>query len=67
MQQIAAFLEAAGLEFLGFETGQDSLNRYDAQFPRERARTDPANWDVFEQANPMTFRRMYQFWVQARD
>ena len=64
--QIAAFLETAGLDFLGFETGQGSFRRYDAQFPHDRARTDLANWHAFEQANPMTFRGMYQFWVQKR-
>lgn len=65
--QIAAFLETAGLDFLGFDADQPTFNRYDAQFPHDRARADLANWHVFEQANPTTFRGMYQFWVQARD
>lgn len=65
--QIAAFLETAGLDFLGFEADQPTFNRYAAQFPHDRARADLANWHVFEQANPTTFRGMYQFWVQARD
>jgi SAM-dependent methyltransferase len=65
--QIAAFLDTAGLDCLGFEADQRSLSRYDAQFPHDRARADLANWHVFEQANPTTFRGMYQFWVQARD
>jgi len=65
--RIAAFLETAGLDFLGFEAEQPAFKRYDAQFPHDRARADLANWHVFEQANPATFRGMYQFWVQARD
>jgi SAM-dependent methyltransferase len=65
--QIAAFLETAGLDFLGFEISQDNLKRYDARFRHDRARTDLANWHVFEQAKPMTFRGMYHFWVQAQD
>jgi len=32
-----------------------------------RARTDLANWRVFEQAKLRTFRGMYQFWAQAKD
>jgi SAM-dependent methyltransferase len=67
LPQIAAFLETAGLDFLGFEISQDNLRRYDARFPHDRARTDLANWHVFEQAKPMTFRGMYHFWVQAQD
>ena len=67
LPQIAAFLETAGLDFLGFEISQDNLKRYDARFPHDRARTDLANWHAFEQAKPMTFRGMYHFWVQARD
>jgi hypothetical protein len=67
LPQIAAFLETAGLDFLGFEINQDNLKRYDARFPHDRARTDLANWHVFEQAKPMTFRGMYHFWVQAQD
>lgn len=67
LPQIATFLETAGLDFLGFEADQGRSKRYDAQFPHDRARADLANWHVFEQAHPMTFRAMYQFWVQARD
>lgn len=62
--QIATFLETAGLDFLGFEADQPTFSRYAAQFPHDRARADLANWHVFEQANPTTFRGMYQFWVQ---
>jgi SAM-dependent methyltransferase len=67
LPQIAAFLETAGLDFLGFEVEQPIYTRYDAQFPHDRARIGLTNWHAFEQAHPRTFGGMYQFWVQARD
>jgi hypothetical protein len=67
LPRIAAFLDDASLDFLGFEMDQQTLSRYGAQFPHDRARTDLSNWHAFEEANPMTFRAMYQFWAQARD
>jgi SAM-dependent methyltransferase/tetratricopeptide (TPR) repeat protein len=66
LPRIASFLAAEGLDFLGFEVDQRTQAAYTARFPQDRARTDLANWDRFEHANPWTFGGMYQFWLQKR-
>lgn len=66
LPQISAFLDAQGLQFLGFESGPQMLANYSARFPDDRARTDLSCWHRFEQENPWTFGGMYQFWLQKR-
>ncbi|MBM3529320.1 MAG: methyltransferase domain-containing protein [Alphaproteobacteria bacterium] len=66
LPQIAAFLDEAGLAFLGFETDVRVLGRYGERFPDEPTRTDLRRWHAFERDNPTTFSGMYQFWVQRR-
>jgi SAM-dependent methyltransferase len=60
--QIAAFLRAHGLTFLGF-TGP-AARGYRARFPNDAAMTDLEQWHAFETENPTAFAGMYQFWVQ---
>jgi SAM-dependent methyltransferase/Flp pilus assembly protein TadD len=62
--EIASFLSANGLNFLGFETA--AAEAYRRRFPEDGSATDLARWDVFESENPATFRGMYQFWVQKQ-
>jgi SAM-dependent methyltransferase len=64
--QLKAFFEEKALNFLGFEIEQAVKQHYAARFPGDRTLTDLDNWHVYEQENPYTFLRMYQFWVQAR-
>lgn len=66
LQQIKLFLAASGLTFLGFDIGQNVVNRYRANFPDDPAAADLDRWHAFEKANPWTFGGMYQFWVQRR-
>jgi hypothetical protein len=66
LPQIKEFLADNGLELLGFELGADVLQRYRAQFPDDAACTDLDHWHEFEQQNPHTFARMYQFTVQKQ-
>ena len=61
---IAAFLRGNGLAFLGFEIDADILNAYQLRFPDDEASTDLDKWHIFENENPDTFGRMYQFWIQ---
>jgi len=60
--EIAAFLRAHGLLFLGF-TGAVG-HAYRARFPADVAMTDLEQWHQFETEQPMAFTGMYQFWVQ---
>src|SRR6267142_387925 len=60
--EIAAFLRAHGLNFLGF-TGAVG-HAYRARFPADVATTDLEQWHQFETEQPMAFTGMYQFWVQ---
>jgi len=60
--EIATFLRAHGLTFLGF-TGPVSA-AYRARFPADLAMTDLDRWHQFETEKPTAFTGMYQFWVQ---
>jgi SAM-dependent methyltransferase len=62
---LAAFLRDNGLTFLGFETDDATLQAYRRRFPGDPAATNLDNWQAFENDNPDTFSRMYQFWVQS--
>jgi SAM-dependent methyltransferase len=60
--EIAAFLRANDLRFIGF--GGQPLQDYRRRFPEDQAATDLERWHVFETENPTAFVGMYQFWVQ---
>lgn len=62
--EIAAFITAEQLRFIGFDLDGRTMARYRARFPADRTATDLASWHQFETENPLTFRAMYQFWVQ---
>jgi tetratricopeptide (TPR) repeat protein/SAM-dependent methyltransferase len=62
IQEIAVFLRANDLRFIGF-TGQP-VQDYRQRFPDDKAATDLGRWHQFEIENPMAFVNMYQFWVQ---
>jgi hypothetical protein len=63
--QIADFLAAHGLTFLGFDQlPPDTLRQFRQQFPDAAAMGDLASWHAYEQTNPLTFGNMYFFWVQ---
>ena len=66
LPQIKGFLVDNGLGLLGFEHDADVLLRYRARFPDDPACTDLDHWHAYEQENPRTFARMYQFVVQKR-
>lgn len=53
-----------GLRFAGFVVRPEILADYRRRFPEDAAATDLDNWQAFEEANPSTFRTMYQFWTQ---
>ena len=52
------------LDFLGFELLPGVMDSYLVRFPGDTTQTDLHCWDRFEQENPLTFRGMYQFWMQ---
>lgn len=64
LSSIATFLKDNGLTFLGFETDSAILAAYRRQFPDDVAATNLDHWQTFENENPETFSRMYNFWVQ---
>ena len=61
---IRAMLDSLGLNFIGFNLGQDVLDRYGKRFPSDQSMTDLDSWNIFETENPDVFAGMYQFWVQ---
>jgi tetratricopeptide (TPR) repeat protein/SAM-dependent methyltransferase len=62
--EIAAFLRAHDLRFLGFWTDADTIIAYQQRFPDDPAAVDLDHWRTFETDNPCTFSGMYPFWVQ---
>jgi tetratricopeptide (TPR) repeat protein len=66
LPRIKAFLQEAGLSFLGFDLDRWQLHAYARRFPNDRTLTDLDNWHVFETENPRTFGAMYQFWVRRK-
>jgi SAM-dependent methyltransferase len=66
LAQIADFIAANDLAFVGFELEGFVARRYLARFPADPAMTDLRAWDAFERDHPATFSGMYQFWVQKK-
>jgi SAM-dependent methyltransferase len=64
LSEIAAFLAAHGLQFLGFEMHPAIAAKYRDRFPQDFAMANLVSWEAFEKENPATFVGMYQFWVQ---
>jgi 2-polyprenyl-3-methyl-5-hydroxy-6-metoxy-1,4-benzoquinol methylase len=64
LPEIAKFLAANNLKFLGFRLDPRLRQRYLARFPQDAALTDLTSWHQFETENPDTFSAMYQFLVQ---
>ena len=63
--ELDRMLGELGLEFLGFSHNSPAVKgAYARMFPGDRAQTDLANWDAFEQQNPQTFSAMFQFWCR---
>jgi SAM-dependent methyltransferase len=63
--QIAEFLSANKLAFLGFELSADVARRYRSRFPDDRSMTNLECWHAFETENPDAFYYTYQFWIRA--
>src|SRR5262249_32614997 len=64
LPQIAAFLAANDLHFIGFDLDAQVAARYRSRYPADTTMTDLASWDAFERQFPNTFAAMYVFWVQ---
>jgi SAM-dependent methyltransferase len=62
--EIAAFLAAHDLRFLGFELDIGVVQRFRQQFPEPKAALDLNCWHEFEDGSPTAFVGMYQFWAQ---
>jgi tetratricopeptide (TPR) repeat protein/SAM-dependent methyltransferase len=66
LPEIAAFLAAHELQFLGFDLDTRALKLYAQANPDDPDMIDLTRWDAFERANPQVFAAMYQFVVQKR-
>ncbi len=64
LTEIERFLQKNRLAFLGFDISADVVQAYRTRFPGDRAATNLAQWQLFENENPDTFVGMYQFWIQ---
>jgi len=64
LPQIADFIAAEALTFLGFEGCAKGCQRYAQLFPGDAAMADLGRWTRIEGENPRLFVNMYQFWIQ---
>jgi hypothetical protein len=64
LPEIAAFLAAERLQFLGFQLDARVLRAYAAENPEDPAMIDLDRWHRFECKNPGIFASMYQFAIQ---
>jgi Flp pilus assembly protein TadD/SAM-dependent methyltransferase len=63
LPDIASFLAAEKLEFIGFELPGEIHRAFAARYPDPAARKDLAAWHQFETDNPDSFIGMYVFWL----
>jgi 2-polyprenyl-3-methyl-5-hydroxy-6-metoxy-1,4-benzoquinol methylase len=61
--QIQHCLDELGLKFCGFED-TDVVKQFKHSFGKDSDVCDLSLWHQFEEENPHTFTRMYQFWCQ---
>ena len=66
LEMIASLLEQFELRFLGFVLPSIVKKDYARAYPSDALQTDLGYWQQYEQANPNTFRQMYQFWTNRR-
>ena len=64
LPEIAAFITAEKLTFLGFQLDARVLRGYAARYPDDAAATNLVHWDDFEHTHPDVFAAMYQFAIQ---
>ena len=64
LEAIAAFLDAHGLTFLGFELDPRVLADYWHHHPEDPSATRLDSWAAYERDHPDIFMEMYQFWIQ---
>jgi tetratricopeptide (TPR) repeat protein/SAM-dependent methyltransferase len=64
LTDIEVFLRENNLVFLGFDVEGEVLQSYKRRFTNDQSATNLKQWQIFENENPDTFSRMYQFWIQ---
>lgn len=62
LPQIEAFLEKAGLTFLGFALSPHSIEEFTTRFPKEALPGSLSRWAELEDERPRLFDGMYLFW-----
>ncbi len=69
LPEISSILTDLGLDFIGFEFGKNAgavLKSFKARFPENGSAAQLSLWNRYEEENPHTFSRMYQFWVRKK-
>ncbi|MEZ5774558.1 MAG: class I SAM-dependent methyltransferase [Hyphomicrobiaceae bacterium] len=64
--EIAGFLAAERLDFLGFTLEPAIATAFAARFPDEPHPGSLDTWRIFEEESPRAFDAMYRFWCAAR-
>lgn len=66
LDQLSAFLDELGFDFLGFQLNRSVLNQYSEMFPDDKTLRRLDYWTVFEEKYPATFKDLYHFWCQKK-
>jgi len=67
LDEIGAFLDEAGLAFLGFALDADTMARYRRAYPDDPPAGTLAHWAAFEAEHPRTFDGMYCLWCRKAE
>ncbi len=66
LKVLADFFQDHDLNFLGFEIDTSVIRAYKNRFPNDTSATNLDQWRIYEEENPATFGRMYQFLIQKK-
>ena len=60
------FFKNHDLNFLGFDIDESVIRAFKKRFPDDPSATNLDLWRIYEDENPYTFSKMYQFWIQKK-
>ena len=67
LRTVDRFIKDNDLTFLGFEIDSSVIQSYKKRFLNDMSATNLEQWHIYEEENPDTFIRMYQFYVQRKN
>ena len=66
LPEIENILNELNLEFIKFDQSNEAFKKYREKFPDDPSATSFANWHIYEEEYPETFKNMYTFWCRRK-